>query len=328
MSNTPPSKRQPIASLYVLKALCALGVVILHAPLGLAYPPLVLLASVTVPVFYMITGYFLYTEDERKVGDRLSGSIRKLVIILLILNVALTLMSLDGIPPLNNLVLWAKWLILGQHYAYGHLWYLMAGLEALVLFWIMNKLGLTRFIPWLTALWLLKFVFEDYKPLLFGEPASMLAANAVFYAIPCIAAGWFVRKHQELLLRCPYLGLSLVLSIAIAFVVRFGLSDAIEPQATWQILLTPIARTFMIVSIFLFALRHSSYGAGGRMEYLGRELSGNIYYWHGSFITLCVAVLPAHIYDNFGALFVAVLSILFAQVVVSLQRKLGVNYLP
>ncbi|MDY5858868.1 MAG: acyltransferase [Porphyromonas sp.] len=328
MSNTHPSKRQPIASLYVLKALCALGVVILHAPLGWTTDSLRLLASVTVPIFYMITGYFLYTEDERKVGDRLSGSIRKLVIILLILNVALTLMSLDSIPPLNDWVLWVKWLILGQHYTYAHLWYLMAGLEALVLFWVMNKLGLTRFIPWLMALWLLKFVFEDYRPLLFGEPASMLAANAVFYAIPCIAAGWFVRKHQELLLRCPYLGLSLVLSIAIAFVVRFGLSDAIEPQATWQILLTPIARTFMIISIFLFALRHSSYGAGGRMEYLGRELSGNIYYWHGCFITLCAAVLPAHIYDNFGALFVAVLSILFAQVVVSLQRKLGVNYLP
>lgn len=51
--------KESIASLYVLKALCAFGIVILHAPIGVLTVPLRLLASVTVPIFFMITGYFL-----------------------------------------------------------------------------------------------------------------------------------------------------------------------------------------------------------------------------------------------------------------------------
>lgn len=69
--------KESIASLYVLKALCAFGVVILHSPIGVLTAPIQLIASITVPIFFMITGYFLYTDDAMVLNQRLNGSIKK-----------------------------------------------------------------------------------------------------------------------------------------------------------------------------------------------------------------------------------------------------------
>lgn len=324
MNANTPQKTEAISSLYVLKALCAFGVVILHAPAGLMTDSLRLLASIAVPIFFIITGYFLFTEDKEKLNQRLQGSIKKVFIVTLITNVAMTLISLGQLPAPNQIVLWLKWLFLGQHYTYAHLWYLTALLEALILLWGLNKLGLKRHIPLLCFFWLAKFALEDYSIYTLGKPSSMFAANALFYAIPCVAIGWTIRKYQASLMKLPYLELALGLSVIFIFAVRFAL-----PQGeVLQVILTPFARTALMITTFLCAIRHSNRGSGSTLEYIGHKLSGNIYYWHGAFITLFVALLPSQVYDNWGAVCVAITSLVFAQGIASLQQRLGVNYLP
>ena len=72
-----------IQSLFLLKALCALFVVIIHFPLvGKTYlDPII---KISVPIFYMITGYFMFTnlENERSRKRLLHASLKILKLIL------------------------------------------------------------------------------------------------------------------------------------------------------------------------------------------------------------------------------------------------------
>lgn len=62
---------QRISSLYVLKAICAFLVVVCHIPFDWAMPFLEPLRRIAVPVFFMITGYFLYYPEQAKFRRRL-----------------------------------------------------------------------------------------------------------------------------------------------------------------------------------------------------------------------------------------------------------------
>lgn len=337
-----PAKGE-IASLYVLKALCAFGVVALHAPSGVVTPYIQLIAQLAVPTFFMITGYFLYTEDKEKLISRLSGSIKKVLIVMLITHLVYTLVGWQDIPSVTDYVIWAKWILLGQGFPSGHLWYLTALVETLILFYIVARLGYGRYIGYFASFWLLRFVFADYRMLIFGSPDSFLSANALFIGIPCVATGWAVRKHQAkllakdcwLALALATVGLSLVLKGLSLYSMR-NLSSllwsftppTIEMFDTATTILLPVFRLVMVVSIFLFALQHSDWGKGGKLEYIGKNLSGNIYYWHALAITLVFLSVSYQVFDNFGALLATIISTIFAYLVVWVQRKAGVNWLP
>ena len=63
-------QRKSISSLYVLKAICAFLVVIIHFPMkyGYYFYPIVRIA---VPCFFMISGYFLYSDNREKLMSNL-----------------------------------------------------------------------------------------------------------------------------------------------------------------------------------------------------------------------------------------------------------------
>lgn len=80
----------------------------------------------------------------------------------------------------------------------------------------------------------------------------------------------------------------------------------------------------MILAILMLALGNKSFGAGSMVERIGRDLSGNIYYFHGLFIFMLEGVWG---YEQFGAIYIFVLSLGFAYLVVGLQRRLGIRVL-
>lgn len=299
-----------------------MGVVALHAPSGWATDYVRLIASVAVPIFYLITGYFLYTEDRAHLQERLSKSIQKVLFIILITHTVYTLIDWRSIPSLEQYMLWFKWLILGQHFSGGHLWYLTALLQALLLLWLINRLGYSKYLPGLITCLAFKVVFEDYREILFGTSPSMLAANALFYSIPWVATGFTIHKCQSKLLQYKGWLYVMLISIIVAYLVRFTL------EGTAQVLLTPWARFTMILSIFLFTLKNTEVGKGSPLAYIGKELSGNIYYWHDLMIRLSWAWLPSYIFASWGSSSVAILSLALAFVVVWIQGRLKINYLP
>lgn len=317
------AKDREVSSLYVLKALCAMGVVALHAPSGWATNAVQLIASVSVPIFYMITGYFLYNADVDKLSERLVGSIKKITLVILITHAVYTLAYWQSIPPLSQYMLWFKWIVLGQHFAGGHLWYLTALLEALILFWLLVRTGYAKYIPYFVACLALKFVFEDYRELLFGSQPSMMAANALFYAIPFVALGFVFRQYKSYLTSLSCATWAMFAAIALAYINRFLLEGLVV-----QILLTPVARVAMVSTMFVVALQQAQWGKGSYLELVGKDLSGNIYYWHDFMIRLAMLLLGQSLFQNYGALVATVLSIVLAYGVVRLQKLISVRWLP
>lgn len=88
----PATARASVSSLYVLKALLAFFVVTCHAPILL---PWVEIPGLTTELFFAITGYFLYSEDLGKVQSRIWKSIKKVIPIMIFLQ----LLYLPLAPP-------------------------------------------------------------------------------------------------------------------------------------------------------------------------------------------------------------------------------------
>lgn len=306
----------PISSLYVLKALCAVGVVILHAPLGVATDALRHLASITVPVFFMITGYFLYHTDRDVVLSRLSKSMRKIVPLILLLNlVYYPLNPIQG-PIGETYMLYFKWLALGMTPGAGHLWYLTALLQALIILWLWFRLARGRWLWLFLLLWIVRAVSEEYRMPLFGSAPSILSANVLCYALPCVVGGIFMRRYEGSISGRPW-GLIAGLSIVLSYINEFG--------GLWpSFVLHPLMRTAMIISIFAYALQNKPRGQGSCLEYIGRELSGNIYYFHGLFILL---MNEWPMYDSLGAIYVLLASVLLAYTLIRVQDRLNVSIL-
>lgn len=322
---TRTNKQGSIPSLYVLKAICAYAVVALHAPIGVASELIGTLGQIAVPIFFMVTGYFLYSEDREQLGKRLKASIKKVAIIWLILNVLLTAISWNSIPPFHDWVLWAKWILMGHHPSYGHLWYITSLLETLIFFYILTRLKLGKYLYIFTAFWLLRIIFGDLRPVIFGSPDSMMSCNFIMTGIPYMATGASIRQFQAHIDRISSLaGGGITAFTGVAIIASYLIPD----ESNWTYILKSLSKIGLILSCFLFAIKNVQLGQKSVAEHIGKFLSGNIYYWHGSIIALCAYTLNTEIYNNWGAIIVAILSTIVAYLVVKLQDFCKVNYLP
>lgn len=188
--------QQPISSLYVLKAIAALWVVLLHAPLGEATEYVRWMAGASVPVFFAITGYFLYDAERNKMLAHLVSTIKKVIPMILILHLIYYSVSPISGSFGEQYMLYIKWLVWGMPPVGGHLWYLSALVQACIILWVWVKLFGGRGLWLFLLLWLARAAMEEYRLLLFGSEPSILSANVVLYALPCIALGMLLRKHE------------------------------------------------------------------------------------------------------------------------------------
>lgn len=125
----PATARASVSSLYVLKALLAFFVVTCHAPILL---PWVEIPGLTTELFFAITGYFLYSEDLGKVQSRIWKSIKKVIPIMIFLQ----LLYLPLAPPdWRSPIVLFNWVFMGvANFDAVHLWYLTSLLYSLITF--------------------------------------------------------------------------------------------------------------------------------------------------------------------------------------------------
>ncbi len=326
VKNAPKPKRMPISSLYVLKALCAFGVVSLHAPLGLATDYVRLVFSITVPIFFMITGYFLYTEDSDVFLKRAWKTIKKVALLILVLNLLFVpLAPIQGAFS-EKYMLYFKWLVLGQTNGFGHLWYLTALLQAIMCMYgcvHLFKGRVMKMLKYFSFLWILAIINGSYRELLFGQPESMMNVNFVTYALPCIAFGFVVREYENFILQKKNWLILAVLAVGLTYLNRFVLQGLAYELS---VLFSPWLRLSMIFTIFLWALSHKSFGTGSRLAYIGEQLSGSIYYFHGFFIFVWVQWLAsAYDYSDWGFFYVLIPTVLLAYIIAKVQDRLNVH---
>lgn len=318
--------RNEIPSLYVLKGIAAICVVLAHTSLG-DYSRLVQVVPVDIgitSIFYAITGYFLFTEDDERLRGKLQKTILKVIPIILITQAVYTIFRFP-LPDFSmaNKIYYFKWILMGD--GSGPLWYLTALLEGLIALWLFVRIFGTKYISILLLFIFVRFACEDYWEVLFDTPRTNLEKNFLAYSVPMLTAGYLIHKYEEKLLKlCNYTYLFLFLVVLI-YANEYYLKDILPPYIQLRSLINGIASSIII----LMALQHKSVGKGYVMEFIGKELSANIYYWHGLFSIFYSSILPPRDIDYYNWSFFYILfpTMLLAWLIYWIQKKCNIHIL-
>ena len=294
-----------INSLYILKCLFAFLVVTCHTPMGAVKVMLQPIAMGAVCVFFLISGYFLYSPQAEKSYQRAVKSLRSTVKIFLVVSLFYWAWLLPNNGNLLNSFakLWSL-LLTGSLFS-GHTWYLMAMIQGLIVLALVFRLGIQRYIWDLTPLCIFGLLGSQYSFLLTDE-----RADYYYYVYTSIS----------------YSILS-ALGVALAYGERALLFHAGYDYAAGAL----FGSFVTAVLIFIWALQHKSFGAGTWAETIGAKYSGNIYYFHIAVATIISKALYAAgmgpVYEQLGSALVFVGSIAVAYVIVRLQDKIGIHIL-
>ena len=323
------SSRPPISSLYVAKAFAALLVVIGHTPMGIVQEWIYPLTLSAVPIFFLISGYFLYSPDESKSAERAWHSIKKIVPIFLIVTLIYWLMIL---PNHGNTV--RSWEQVWHFLIYGqlttvHLWFLMAMIQGLCVLGLALHWRLGRYLWVFVPLMLTALLGGRYSFLITGgEQRNLIYVfNSVSYALPFMSAGYLIKKYEDKIpTRFPWVVLTLLM-LALAIVEQpllrsYGYNHGEGPY---------IGSFLFAVALFFTGITHKGFGTGSWAETVGAKYSGNIYYFH---IAVATVIAPIFIklgagsfYMQTGAIWVFAGSLLLAFIIVKLQDRLGIYIL-
>jgi len=252
---------------------CAFFVVSIHISsfYKFAFQPLLRTA---VPIFFIITGYFLYSADRTVAAARCKKAIRKLLILFLWSNTLyfiyhLVNYSRGGLFPIGNWHGVVGFLIFGDGLCIA-LWYLMASLQTLVVFRAALKFKMERWLyPIIPAGLLFALLFGHYSIL--GHPLSPLfIRNAFTTGMPCFLLGWLTHRYADRLK---------MRRIEFALLVSTGLyyTEYILNSLPSDLYAMTVPTAWLL---FLCALKHKDVGAGSLLERIGRDHSTNIYVLH------------------------------------------------
>ena len=323
-----PSKSS-ISSLHVLKAILAFSVVSWHCPLGAV--PWLQIPGIYVDLFFAITGYFLYSSDFGKFSSRVRKSIKKIIPIIILLQVIYYLIA----PfPLESIfkIYWVyfRWIVLGfVHFTTGPLWYMNALLYGLLFLWGYVKIFKGRHVSILMILPVLWTAWTLIKYFVFHESmVSIFQFNFLTRAVPFLAMGYWIRSKEESLLKHNWLTLYLLLVLASG--LEYALSGAATGGGAPFSFLASMPLPF---ALFMLTITHKEYGSGTLIESIGARYSGTIYYVHQAIILLWKGVNPTcpslrSLYEQGGALFVFFLSLLIAILVEQVMKLFKKSSLP
>lgn len=315
---------KPIRSLYSLKAIGCLFVVMIHVPFvgrGPASP----IINAAVPLFLMISGYLLWEpgEDPMMLSRKLAHAFRKMVRVIVIVNAVYLLYALFRflVVPQETFPL-CSWgdiveLILFGRKLNGTLWYLNTYLWTLALLWAICRCRAMKVISYLPLLLVLTFLLGRY---LFMLPIGPLTfderLNCFTIGLPFVAIGYIIHRNEERLRRIPgkELQVGILACIVMAYVESLTLSALGVNNHFSQFLFT----TAYAILLVVWAVTHPDWQLHPLAQNIGKYHSANIYYYH---------ILVANIYLSIGLFVPSVQAfIVFATVwLVSMGLKRGIG---
>ena len=303
----PATARASVSSLYILKALLAFFVVTCHAPILL---PWVNIPGLATELFFAITGYFLYSEDLGKIQSRIWKSIKKVIPIMIFLQ----LLYLPLAPPdWKSPVVLFNWAFMGiANFDAVHLWYLTSLLYSLITFSLFIRFTKGKYIPVLFLCVLGWMILGDYRYFIDGKDGSIYLFNFISRALPFLAMGYWIRANESVLLQRKWLNIYIVLWV-LSCSENLLIHTLSQGQADGGFVeIFPLRFAF-----FMLIISYKELGQGTWLETIGEKYSGNIYYYHMAVIIGWKALNPHspllnQIYDYAGAFVVFFISLLIA----------------
>lgn len=312
-----------IPGLQILKFFCAILVILIHTPsCGKAF--VMPITRIAVPIFFMITGYFVLGPSGDIPTRRLRKTIFKTIRLFLIVGSVYIIYNLSissrnpeifhkTIQTFLSLKSWLRLLTFGTYPA-EHLWYLVSLIQAVLVIMLIYQLKLAK---WLWILIPLGFAAN----LLYGKynfiinshlvPNNLLLArNSITTALPCIILGMGLRRYEHLLPSTRTVIFTTMLCLILLYIENITLYLYIPKHPAGDIVLLTVP---CAVGIFILFLRFISvHPAAEKLGKLGKHCTLNIYVWHILIYyvaSVCLSKLNIH---GFDFIIVTILSVCLA----------------
>lgn len=283
-----------------LKLFCSFLVVCIHRPFPEPTGAIATaIASMAVPVFFMITGYFYsVTKDHHKEIPQ----IKKIGSYFLYANVLFFFLKLGDFFLEKKTVLGffrddfapnALWtfLFLNESPFHGHLWYLGAILYVLVIvFWVDRFWGREKLYPVIPVLLITGLLLGNYSLLVLGkEFSSVLSRNFIFLGLTYFLIGDLLSKFHT---KCKSRNLLwLAVLFAMLILLERYLLDTFNMNTAANHYL---GTAFLALFAFLAALNSADHSDNRFYKwccFAGSKLSLNIYILHPIFAAAFVKAI-------------------------------------
>lgn len=288
IANSVTKNRKEIPSLYVLKAFCAFGVVLIHTNfLGKDF--FIPICRMAVPLFFMISGYFMVSDTGDISVNHLWRTVKKIFRINIVAT-AVYLLYFVSLSTLQYIMtgetnymdvffpdhFWSK-LLLSNPYA-GVLWYLVAYMEALLVIIFSIKFNffsyLQKFFPLFFILGLLMGTYNFWFPI----DDICYHRNFMTMALPFIMLGSWIKQHLYELLdvfkQKMYLIILVFLIIAYSEYYMILFYDR-EGRGDYWFSIIPLS-----FFVFLLCLQSFNFWKNTLLIFIGKYLSLYIYLYH------------------------------------------------
>lgn len=291
-------------ALDLLKGIGCIGVVFMHVTFpGKAGGVIHKFAEFSVPVFIMISGYYAYGCDRKKIKRRLL----KIIKIFVFAFVLYSVYRMVGLISEHKLLD-----IIDTRYLFGQtiklivfctidyaipLWYLIAMIETYMLWLIIGEHLYKKHI---VVLMILLFVLQVVSRILCETMALPWYLKICFLtcALPWFLFGYYMRMPVEKII--DRFSDSAIITIAVVGCIIAVIPVLIDTSIQFSF----FGVVLYSISLFVLAIRHGNNSICSVMEYIGNRLSLNIYVLHALIGgALWFACNKTHVIGTFSALY-------------------------
>lgn len=321
------TKKAPIHSLYLIKAICAFMVVGIHtSPGGPLHDALRPIFDISVPLFFMITGYFLGLSIEgsesKDTSNLFNGklwktfkSISYICLIVFAIYMIGGAFTQDSAPLIEKIKYNIYHLRVGAPASGMHLWY-MSALWGGILLLLISSANRKLFTAVTFLAILLELVGAYYLPGANISPNTTWLSTVLFHGLPNVSIGYLWARYSVADRLSNY-------KAVVYLLMLLGLVGTyLFPKSSLNLL----GIDLLVVSIFTLALLHPNVGKGSFLTAIGQKYSQGIYYWHIPIVHL-IASPEKHIdgwTNELLVLLCIVLSLLLSYVVANTQERLHI----
>lgn len=324
--------RRDIAGLYVVKFLCIMLIIGIHTTFPFEHQYILQFSRIGVPIFFMISGFFVMREGIQDEKEYLLKSIFKMLKILAgAYLLYFAWFSLCNFYSLNELFIFIKdnynkllvgFVRSGGGYGY-HLWYIASYIHVLLIYLFSIRFKLKKYLFLFIPIGLcLNFVLGKYHGLFFDGsfvPEQLYHRNALTVGMPFFLLGGLLRRYSHYLSKIRRINLWILLMIGLQLVefwiqMWFGFNG----EGDINIMTIPLS-----IGVFIWGYNlDCSYRIYDMMQHCGKKYTQDIYIYH----LLLMFILSTLVYffpvlGIFHKYFFVVLASLLLATIIELCRK-------
>ena len=275
--------------LNALKSLACIGVVFIHIKFpGDIGNYIAALSRSAVAIFFLISGYYLFNQDSKVVEAKLVKRIKHIALLTVLAFVfyflwesfvrfwggGLEKVLTWYIDDLFTLESFLSLIFFSVDVVVGHLWYLVALLQAYIVLFILYKFRLS-IVAYIVAIPLIiTHIIVMTVVTVNGMDISMHIFRSVwFYALPFIVVGMLLKKYEKWLDQN-------VISILFCILLAFGVGLTLIERTLVGNLQVFFGTVFMAISSFMLAVRYPEIKHIKLLSYIGEKCSTGIYIFH------------------------------------------------